>query len=232
MTSTRSIPWLRLGTEFVVIVVGVLTALLLESWRGYMVERSLEAQYIEQIEADLKQNRDLLAEAISTERAHLALAEKVELAVYQVEPPDVDSLRAWLGQRREALWWYSDPRLLDGTMTALVETGDLALVRDPSLRSSVLSYLGQLRADSEEFRRFIQRGMDASVVIADRGEVGLAPGIVPGEEREIMRILALRDDPQGRAAIEAHRHAYLNRVWYLDQMLTATEALIRTLESR
>lgn len=232
MTSNRSMLWLRLGAEFVVIVVGVLTALLLESWRGYEVDRDLEAQYVAQIESDLRRNQDLLADAISLERAHLSLAAKVATAVYRTAPPDVDSLRAWLAGRREGGWWYSDPRLLDGTMTALVETGDLALLRDPGVRSAILSYLGQLRADSEEFRRFVQQGLNAESVLAARGEVGLSPGVPLGEEREVRRLLVVRDDPQGRAAVEDLRAAYFNRVWYLEQMQAATDSLVATLASR
>jgi len=166
------------------------------------------------------------------EQAQLALAENVEAAMYRIEPPNVDSLSQWLGRRNEGMWWYSDPRLLGGTMTALVETGDLALLRDRRLRSAIVSYLGQLRADSEEFRRFVQRGLDAEFVFMKRGEVGLQLNLSPGKEREVRRFLVIRGDPVGRAAVEDLRSAYLNRVWYLEQMRAATDALLTTVSSQ
>ena len=220
------------GAEYLIVVLGVLTAVGINAWWGHRADRATEAEYIEQIAADLGQNQALLDAAIATERAQLALAENVEAAMYQAAPPDIDSIRAWLGRRNEEMWWYSDPRLLDGTMTALVETGDLALLQDRHLRSSIVSYLGQLRSDSEEFRRFVQRGLDAEFVFMARGEDGLPPGLPPGAEREAQRFLVIRDDPAGRAAVEDLRSAYLNRVWYLEQMRAATDTLVADLASR
>jgi hypothetical protein len=95
-----------------------------------------------------------------------------------------------------------------------------------------LSYLRQLRADSEEFRRFVQVGQVAEAVYTARGEAGLSPGIPPGEEREVRRLLVVRDDAQGRAAVEDLREAYVNRVWYLEQMQAATDSLVAALASR
>jgi hypothetical protein len=221
-----SIPWLRLAIEFGVIVVGVLTALLLESWVEYEGDRDLEAQYLEQIQLDLRQNQETLAGAVDIERHHLELLKKAESAMYQSGgAPSTDSIRAWLGQRRVGLWYYSDPRLVDGTMTALVETGHLALLRDPALRSAILGYLGQVRADSEEFRRWIQIGLAAESVYTARGEVGLSLD-VPPEDREAMRLIRAFADPEGRVAIEDLRDAFDSRAWYLEQMQAATASLI------
>lgn len=226
MNSKRSMPWLRFGAEFVVIVVGVLTALLLESWWAYAGDRDAEAKYLEQMRSDLERNGQLLAEAIALEQQHLAVVERIEAAMYEVEAPDPDSLTVWLGGRRSNDWWYADPRLVDGTMTALVATGDLALLRDTRLRSGILSYLGQLSADSEEFRRFVQLGLDAESTIAAQGEEGVPPGTPPGPDREVQRLLRVREDPRGRAAVGDLRVAYFNRVWYLEQMLAATDSLM------
>lgn len=220
------------AAEYLIVVLGVLTAVGINAWWGFRVDRATEAQYIEQIESDLQRNRELLDDAISTERSQLALAENIEAAMYGAELPNIDSLRVWLTSREEGMWWYSDPRLLDGTMTALVETGDLSLLRSQRLRSSIVSYLGQLRADTEEFRRFVQRGLDAEFVFMKRGEVGLPPGLPPGGEREAQRFLVIRDDPAGRAAVEDLRSAYLNRMWYLEQMRAATDSLVAILASR
>ena len=78
----------------------------------------------------------------------------------------------------------------------------------------------------------MQRGLDAEFVFMRRGEVGLPPGLPPGEEREAQRFLVIRDDPAGRAAVEDLRSAYLNRVWYLEQMRAATDSLVTTISPR
>jgi len=52
--------------------------------------------------------------------------------------------------------------------------GDLALVRDSEVRSAILGYVSQLRADLEEFRRNVQLQLDAETRLDIQGEVGSA----------------------------------------------------------
>jgi hypothetical protein len=139
--------------------------------------------------------------------------------------PSAESVGAWL-ERRDGSWWYSDPRLRDGTITALAQTGDFALIRDARIRSGILGYVSQLQADLEEFRRGVQVHEDAQTQLGIRGEVGLNPDVSPGSPRAVRLYLAIVSDPEGRAALSRLRKGYESRIWYLGQIEQATNALL------
>jgi hypothetical protein len=224
--STRRVA--RFISEFVVIVVGVLAALSVDSWRQNRIDRGLERDYVGQIIADSHENQRLIAEAITLEQKHLDVVERLLQAARQDTPLSADSVGTWL-DRRDGSWWYSDPRLLDGTVTALVLTGDFGLIRDARARSAILGYVSQLKADLEEFRRGIQKGSDAITRLADRGEMQLTPDLAPSSPREVRLYLAIVRDPEGRAALARLRAAYESRIWYLSQIQEATAVLLVSL---
>lgn len=223
----------RLATllsEFVVILVGVLAALWVDSMWQYRTDRAREDEYLEQLMTDSRENLERLATSIDLERRHMDVAATLATALETTGRPLADSVRAWLEQR-DGSWWYSDPRLLDGTITALVETGDLTLIRDSQLRSAVLGYQSQLRADMAEFRRFVQLGLEAQQRLDLRGALRVTPAMSPSETREVRRTLAVHGDAEGTLAARSLHWAYENRIWYLDQMSDATETLIAGLEA-
>jgi hypothetical protein len=212
-------------SEFVVIVVGVLAALSVDSWRENRTDRGLERRYLEQIVADCQENLRLIVEAKALEQRHMDVAESLWRAAQRDLPPSADSVGAWL-ERRDGSWWYSDPRLRAGTITALAQTDDFALIRDARVRSGILGYVSQLQADLEEFRRGVQAHMEAQTRLDIRGEVGLTPDVSPGSPRAVRLYLAIVSDPEGRAALSSLRNGYEIRIWYLGQIEEATTALL------
>ena len=215
----------RFVSEFVVIVVGVLAALSVDSWRGNRTDRDLERRYLEQIVADCQENLRLIVEAKALEQRHMDVAESLWRAAQRDFPPSADSVGAWL-ERRDGSWWYSDPRLRDGTITALAQTDDFALIRDARVRSGILGYVSQLQADLEEFRRGVQAHEEAQTRLGIRGEMGLTPDVSPGSPRAVRLYLAIVSDPEGRAALSSLRKGYESRIWYLGQIEEATTALL------
>ena len=215
----------RFVSEFIVIVVGVLAALSVDSWRENQNDRGLERRYLEQIVEDSQENLRLLREATAIEQRHLDVAESLWRAAQRDVLPTADSVGAWLGRRDES-WWFSDPRLRDGTITAVAQTGDFALIRDARVRSGILGYVSQLQADLEEFRRGVQIHKEALSRLDIRGEIVLTPDVSPDSPREVRLYQAIVSDPEGRAALNTLRKAYANRIWYLDQIEEATTALL------
>jgi len=224
--NTRSMPRVtRFVSEFVVIVVGVLAALTVDSWREHQADRSSERRYLEQIVTDSRENLRLIHEATALEQRHLDVAETLWHAAQWDVPPSADSVGVWLG-RRDGSWWFSDPRLRDGTITALTQTGDFALIRDPAVRSEILGYVSQLQADLEQFQREVILHKEASMQLDIRGEVALTPDVSPESPRTIRLYLAIVGDPEGRAALNTLRGSYNSRIWYLSQIEDATTALL------
>jgi hypothetical protein len=129
--------WRRLAAEFVVIVVGVLVALGVDAARDAHADRLREAAYLRQLQADLTETADHLAEAISVDRRARDGADGVTAALNASGLPPSDSLASWLtAATNSSAAFY--PTM--GTVTALVESGELRLVRDEDLRRRVLQY--------------------------------------------------------------------------------------------
>jgi hypothetical protein len=222
----RSMPRVaRFVSEFVVIVVGVLAALSVDSWRQNQTDRGVERRYLDQIVTDSQENLRLIREATALEQKHLDVAQTLWGAAQRDVPPSADSVGVWLG-RRDGSWWFSDPRLRDGTISALTQTGDFALIRDGRVRSGILGYVSQLQADLEQFRREVNLHKEADLRLDIRGEMGLTPDLSPRSPRAVRLYLAIVRDPEGRAALNTLRKSYESRIWYLGQIEEATTALL------
>jgi hypothetical protein len=129
----------RLIAEFLLIVAGVTVALGADSLWSIRQDHARESEYLEQLRADLAENRARLDAAILDEETLGAAALAALEALARESPITADSARAWLVERRGFM--YSDPRLLTGTFSGLIESGDLRLIRDPDVRKSIIAYL-------------------------------------------------------------------------------------------
>lgn len=129
------------GAEYLIVVLGVLTAVGINAWWGEREDRAQERAYLLQLAADLRETERLVEQA--DVRLFLADASGAKLveAFYLPERPPRDSLISWFSEA----YMGSGMRPLLGTAEALVATGDLALIRDDSLRSAITAYLYQTR---------------------------------------------------------------------------------------
>jgi hypothetical protein len=220
---------LRFASEFFVIVLGVLTALSVDAFWQFRTDRTLEGEYIAQIVEDSEANLLRIASADSVEQHHFDLSGFVLNALQAPIAPSIDSVTSWLGQRDGGTWYVSDPRLLDGTISALVQTGDLALLRDPAVRSAILAYSSQLRDDMEEFRRFVQYSLDANTDAEGRAAERLVPSLAPNADLGVRTVLALHNNPEGFFAFQRINGGYGGRIWYLNELRQATETLLEAL---
>lgn len=129
--------WRRLAAEFVVIVIGVLVALGVDAARDAREEQVRATAYLRQLRADLAATEDLLAEAISVDERARDGADRAIQALNSYRLPPSDSLPAWVAAATNTSASFY-PTM--GTITALVESGELRLVRDDHLRKRVLQY--------------------------------------------------------------------------------------------
>ncbi|MFV1988523.1 MAG: hypothetical protein ACC682_14695 [Gemmatimonadota bacterium] len=143
----------RLVGEFLLIVGGVTVALAADSLWSARQERVRETEYLVQLRSDLAENRERLEAAIEDEETIGAAALTALNAVKSGQRISRDSARAWIIERRGL--YYSDPRLLTGTFSGLVESGDLRLVRDAAIRRAIIGYLPQVSSDRGEFDRWV-----------------------------------------------------------------------------
>jgi hypothetical protein len=142
-----------------------------------------------------------------------------------------DSAEAWVNGRRGV--YYSDPRILMGTVTALISTGDLGLLRDPAVRQAVAAYATQIREDREEFDRavaFLLASVESLRALGFRQQQEVATGGLPSASTAT----ALTGSP-GRDALHALDGVLISndiRVIYLRPMLETNDRLRELVQSQ
>lgn len=221
----RNARWKHALAEFVLIVAGVLAALGADAWWENRQDHERERTYLAQLVADTRGNERRLEEALAQEQMQLEATKAVLGALRSAEPISGDSARAWLTRRA---FYYSDPRLLLGTFEALLQTGDLNLLRDDQVRSAVIAYANQVNADMAEFGRWIE----ASSSLVAQGEMAIGD-VPPGNvNEEVARyILAVQDYPRARIGVSRSMLANGTRITYVERMLEDTRRLRGTLEA-
>lgn len=137
--------WAAVGIELGIVVLGVLIAFQITAWGEARADRSKEEVYLRQLAADLVETERILGWADSANGLSARAADRLAGAFYDPDPPPRDSLLVWIGKASSLI--SVDP--VTGTAHALVETGDLGLIRDDSLRSAITAYLGRIETMRE-----------------------------------------------------------------------------------
>lgn len=137
-TSTR-LRWLI--AEVVVIVLGVLIALGIDSLRERVAEARLERAYLVQLIEDLAETERQIESALQRTASAEESAAKLLDHLRSSQRPDADSIRSWLSAAR----YVNNPVPVLGTVEALVSTGDLRLLQDPTARVAVTRWMSRSR---------------------------------------------------------------------------------------
>lgn len=217
----------RWASEFIVIVAGVIVALGANAMWGDWQDRRAEHAYLDQLRGDLDENLVRLRDAMKLEDTQHAAAGAAYAAVVRGDNISKDSAAAWMVTRRGV--YYSDPRLLTGTVTTLISTGDLKLIRNSSLRQSIAGYSTRIQEDREEFNRFVaslqppfdalrEEGFRQHGTIADRAGFAAVVAAVTGRPG-----VAVQHALDGVLIASEIRSVYLKRM--LETTQTLREAL-------
>ena len=220
--SRQSLNWLLL--EGVAIVLSILLAFWIDAWWQDRSDQIRLTEYLSQVRADTSDNQLRLMDALHLEKGQLAVVQEILAALRSPAPMTLDSAKQWT-QVEPGFLWYSDPRLLDGTITALIATGDINLVHDPRIKTSLIKYLGQLTADMNEFDRevdhyFIHRDEILRVL-----ELARDPGTESAEDSVANELLSIKNDKTAAVAFRLLERNMQSRIWYIEQMLAATGEL-------
>ena len=131
-TARVSLPWKRLVAELAVIVAGVLIALAADSWWEQRKERRQAEEYLQQLLNDFRQTERQLKNAIGGDTRKFESASRVIDRAYRGHFPPADSLDLPTGYD-----FFLPPT---GTLTALVQGGDLRLLDSDTLRFELVAY--------------------------------------------------------------------------------------------
>jgi hypothetical protein len=214
--------------EFVIIVLGVLVALAVDSWWQGLEERERETQYLAQLLNHAEENARVLGKALAEETSRDSTLASIVGAQRGSTSIPQDSATVWLGKDPLS---YSDPRLRLGTLDALLSTGDFRVIRDARTRSALISYSGQIRADlvevdrwTDETVRLVQQLLELELEIFFEQS---------GEWTEARRdvLIGGRGDIAIAGPYGGTRTAVFNRALYLERMAAATNDLLQVLRN-
>jgi hypothetical protein len=133
-------------TEVVIIVLGVLIALGVNSWNSRRIDRSIEAEYLARLADDAAHNAELaslLNEALKRKDALLDQLDKVGKEPRKSNPSDVVAEIVALGASTDLGWVF--PTFRTSTFDEMRSTGRLSLVEDVELRATLTEYDVDLR---------------------------------------------------------------------------------------
>ena len=206
------------------IVSSILLAFAIDAWWQDRSDEIRLTEYLTQVRADTLDNRNRLTEALQLDKRQLGAVQGILAALGSPVPMTIGSAREWTQLEPDFLW-YSDPRLLVGTITALVATGDINLVRDPQIKTALIRYLGQLQADMNEFDRGVNQYIIRRDEVLRVFEMARIPGTESEEDALARQLLTIQNDKTAAATFRLLERNIENRIWYLEQMLAATGKL-------
>ena len=140
--------------EFVVIVVGVFVALAAQSWyEGWTESHELD-DYLDRLVVDLEADSasfQLVLDVLDRKDANLDRVARVSLGVEAADSTFFESLRT------TQFMGFSMPGLQRATFDDMVATGNLRLIRNPSLRAKIVGYY---RRSNDQLERIEPRRTD------------------------------------------------------------------------
>ncbi|HEY5775410.1 MAG TPA: hypothetical protein VIS57_04930 [Xanthomonadales bacterium] len=223
----KPLNWLLL--EGAAIVISILLAFWINAWWQNHNDQLRERQYLVQLRSDTLENKHRLDEALQLERAQQGVVSAILASIRDPAPMAPEAARAW-AQVKPEFMWYSDPRLLDGTFTALIATGDINLIHDERVKTALITYHGELEADLDQFRISVNQFLNHHDDLLRIFEAARAPGIDHDGDELANQFLSIQNDKNAAAIFRLIEKNIANRAWYLEQMRLATETLIGQLD--
>ena len=135
--AVRRRDWFTVLVEIAVVVLGVVIGFQVTAWGQGRADQAREQEYLRQFRADLDQTEQVFDDNEAFIRQTEAATVSLLLPYRTGERPPRDSLQAWLSFAIAV----DVPYAVVETAEALVETGDLNLIRDDSLRAAITGYL-------------------------------------------------------------------------------------------
>lgn len=224
------------AAEFLLILAGVLTALVVDAWRADRQDRQLERTSLQELLDETRANERQVAEALGTFTGIRQRTARLMLAARGSAPmPPADSLRRW-NQMVIPTWTP-----ITGTVRTLIETGQLRLVRNSAIRRAVATLDGRVAAVERRLQDNDLLRQEAARLRTARMIAHLRPGAVdegPPEEQEngtgwwrSIDYPALLRDPQWQQAFATYHLVQNNYIRSL-QLMQEPLAALRTLLER
>jgi hypothetical protein len=225
--AASSLPWKRLFAELAVIVAGVLIALAVDAWWQRQQEHRLAEEYLALLLVDFQDTERQLRGAIEAENDRLQAVNRAIDRALRGPLPHPDSVELPTG--------YNQFEPLTGTLVALIQGGDLRLLRSDSIRFELIGYSAVIHETEEILRhsegliwnsteRVIQaRARHSQSAVRGEGSAGRAWGTVD--------VAGLLNDPEILTALQVQTVASQVRLFNLGRLEEPTARIIRLLQA-
>jgi hypothetical protein len=218
----QSLKWKPVLGQLGLIVGGVLIALAVDSWWENRQERDQERAYLEQLLSDLRETESRLENSIAADTRTLDRVNWVLDRAFNGPLPPPDSLDLPTG--------YNQFRPLTGTQTALVQSGDLQLLRNDSIRFRLIAYTALINA-TETLLRHTETLIWNSTerVILGRNRHARSPNARGPAAWGTVSVEGALGDPELISALHVQAAASQNRIRNLRRLQGPTADLIQLL---
>ncbi len=156
MAQSPVVPWARVGVESAAIVASILFAFTIDAGWQARRERVEEIDTLQSLLNEFESNRAIIDEAIDAHGRFISAAESLfGMSVGFVPlPEDLGEIR---GLVRNAFTSYRSTNYGGGTLTAILSSGRLGVIRNPELRRRIAAWpsvLEEATEDEQEVLRF------------------------------------------------------------------------------
>lgn len=139
--------WFAVALEILVVIIGVLVALQVDTWRTARSDSTREREQLEALKEDFASNRDRYAATIEVQERMQTLSVSLLRVMAQGTVVDPDSFGEMV--IGGALSWY-EAEPVTGSYDALIASGDIGLLKDPLLRRELAEFSAELDAGFED----------------------------------------------------------------------------------
>ena len=221
-----SLPWKRLLAELAVIVAGVLIALAADAWWEQRRERNEAEDYLQRLLVDFEATERRLHNTREADSKTLESVSGIVDRAYRGAFPPPDSLD--LPTR------FNSFEPLIGTLTALVESGDLRLIRSDSLRFELIAFLALISSVEQTLRHTETLIWNSTERVAlgraRHSQSAVRRAATGGSGWGVVNVAAVLNDPEVISALQVQAAASAVRVFNLGRLEDPVRRIIRLLQ--
>jgi len=163
MAETQQISWIRISAEFTAIIVSILLAFSIDAWWDSWRDIERESIFLAALNHDFEKNRELLKEALASNRESLATVREFSevIANSDTTPRNFDLLYAQSFRVQ-----FFEP--VSATFDALISGGDLALIRSDELRGAMAEWRRSVASNNRAEGYLTEQFMDEVYAFATK----------------------------------------------------------------
>ncbi len=147
--AVRQQDWFVVALEVAIVVLGVVIGFQVTAWGQARADRAREATYLVQLAEDARETIRRIDESNSATLTPVVRKNAQLLRAFRLpEPPPRDSILTWL----TSSFVPTVPSPVTATAEALARSGDLALIRNDSLRRALPAYIERSASRTADVR--------------------------------------------------------------------------------